>query len=139
MRKYIIVYLILGYIIILSACHKRVKLESFENFPNGKYTGVFVFDSSPTSNYTRQFVGIKSKPNKYYHQSFKFDEIYALDSTQLQIIVTDQQIYITTNKGYYISYRGSWTDNTITGKQIEHSDSTLNLEYPSSFTLTYTP
>jgi hypothetical protein len=117
--------------------------NDFNDFPSGKYTGVFIFDSFPALNFTKEFVGTKSKVNipkaRKYIVKFNFIDFSTLDSVQFRIGVYGGNSQITSKYGGYIPYDVSIYDNTIVGKQTPQSDSTLNLEYASSFTLTYTP
>ena len=143
MKRYFIIYLIISFQILLTACQKKVLGDDFNNFPSGKYTGVFIFDSSPVLNFTKEFVGTKSKVNipkdRRYIVKFNFIDFSTLDSFQFRIGVYGGNSMITSKYGGSIAYHSSIYDNTIIGKQVAQSDSTLIIEYPSSFTLTYTP
>lgn len=143
MRKSYLIILLFNLIILFTACQKKVIGDDFNNFPSGKYSGVFIFDSSPALNFTKEFVGTKSKVNipkdRRYIVKFNFIDFSTLDSVQFRIGVYGDNSQITSKYGGYIPYDVSIYGKTIVGKQTPQSDSTLNLEYPSSFTLTYTP
>jgi len=114
--------------------------NDFNDFPNGRYTGVFVFDSFPQLNFSKELVGTKSVLNNGVN--FNFTDISILDSIQFRIRATDGRAYITMKNlsaEYYgyVTYLISISNNVILGKEPSYESYSSN--YPSSFTLTYTP
>jgi len=143
MRKYYLIALIINLIILFTSCHKKVLGNDFNDFPNGRYTGVFVFDTDSTlpKSYTKIYVGTKkeiltpSKKNVVFQ--FNFIPVSELDSSlfSLGISISDYQANVQSKLTGYIPYNITIQDNVIFGVQQDSSDST----FYNTFTLTYTP
>ncbi|MEO9256853.1 MAG: hypothetical protein ABI207_00650 [Crocinitomicaceae bacterium] len=142
MRKKKIVVLLFCCFLFLS-CKKKTVVNTYATFPNGKYTGIFVFDSFPELNFTKYFVGIKTSSSFYngMHYLFDFMNISSLDSTKLQFKIQIENNHATCNSMEFLgtmNYTISTSENSILGKLIGYNPDYPGA-FPDSFTLTYTP
>jgi hypothetical protein len=143
MRKSYLIVLLFNLTVLFTACQKKVMGNDFNDFPNGRYTGVFTFDTDSTApiSYTKTYVGTKKEvltaSKKKVVFQFNFVPVSELDSSlfSLGISITDNQAHVQSKLVGYIPYNVTIQDNTIFGVQYDSSDTT----YYNTLTLTYTP
>ena len=136
--KNILSILLFSFLLVTVYACRKIYGEKMDNFPNGRYTGVFVYDTDTTLpiSFTKIYVGTKTKvltnSKKGYNVVFKFFQTSQFDSIQLRISLYNNIAHV---GSYLTQYDITLEDDTIFGVQYGSSDST----YHNTLTLTYTP
>lgn len=148
MKKVHFYVCLFSFLSCFAACRKTYGKKEFKNFPSGKYTGVFLFDSMPQLNCTREFVATKTTQT-YINRKWNYVEFELLDFYKMEANPIELKIAITAsegNKTYYfndglkIEYFCIISENSLTFKRnYAKVPYPFPLNSPTSFTLTYTP